>query len=59
MGEKLINTCLHFKKSDHSYNKKKNTVVQNTKKFDCPAKVQMKEVVYFPEFKVRENLFAK
>ena len=59
MGEKLINTCLHFKKSDHSYNKKKYTVVQSTKKFDYPAQVQMKEVAYFPEFKVREKAFAK
>ena len=55
MGEKLINTCLHFQKSDHGYNKKKYTVVQNTKHFDCPAQIHMKEVVYFPEFKVREK----
>ena len=56
MGEKLINTCLHFQKSDHAYNKKKQyTVVQNTKKFDCLAQIHMKEVVYFPEFKVQEK----
>ena len=55
MGEKLLNTCLHFQKSDHACNKKKYTVVQTTKTFDCPAQIHMKEVVYFPEFKVREK----
>ena len=34
---------------------KKYTVVQTTKTFDCPAQIHMKEVVYFPEFKVREK----
>ena len=53
MGEKLINTSLQFQKSDHAYNKKNFTAVQNIKKFDCTAQIHIKEVVYIPEFKVR------
>ncbi|XP_065641332.1 calcium-responsive transcription factor [Hydra vulgaris] len=36
---------------DHSCRKHKN-IVQVTKKFDCPAKVHIKEILKFPEFKV-------
>nr|XP_047146148.1 calcium-responsive transcription factor-like [Hydra vulgaris] len=36
---------------DHSCRKHKN-IVQVTKKFDCPAKVHIKEILEFPEFKV-------
>ena len=53
MDEKLINASLQFQKSDHAYNKKNCTTVQNTKKFDCRAQIHIKEVVYIPEFKVR------
>ncbi|XP_065665743.1 calcium-responsive transcription factor-like [Hydra vulgaris] len=36
---------------DHSCRKHKN-IVQITKKFDCPAKVHIKEILEFPEFKL-------
>nr|XP_047143262.1 uncharacterized protein LOC124817350 isoform X4 [Hydra vulgaris] len=37
--------------SDHSF-KKKRMIPQITKKFDCPAKIFIKEIIEFPEFKL-------
>ena len=44
--------------NDHHY-RRKYTNVQNTKKFDCPAKVVMKEIIYFKDHKVISTLYDK
>ncbi|CAH3163461.1 unnamed protein product, partial [Porites lobata] len=38
--------------SDHGYNKKRNQLVQNTKKLDCPAQICLNEVMFFSTFKI-------
>ncbi|XP_065665724.1 uncharacterized protein LOC136087145 [Hydra vulgaris] len=40
--------------TDHSCFKKR-VALQDTKKFDCPAKVSTKEIVEFPEFKLERD----
>ncbi|XP_065653455.1 uncharacterized protein LOC136080567 [Hydra vulgaris] len=40
--------------TDHSCFKKR-VALQDTKKFDCPAKVSIKEIVEFPEFKLERD----
>ena len=42
---------IYFQFSDHNY-KRKHMRLQNTKKFNCPAQVILKEYVEFPDFKV-------
>ncbi|XP_065066055.1 uncharacterized protein LOC135691970 [Rhopilema esculentum] len=39
---------------DHGYRQRKDHV-QNTKKFDCPAQVKLKEIVEFPCIKIDSN----
>ena len=42
-----------YLQSDHDYcNKKKRKMVQTSKKKECVAKICLKEVITFPEFKV-------
>ncbi|XP_047124446.1 uncharacterized protein LOC105850359 isoform X2 [Hydra vulgaris] len=40
--------------TDH-YCQKNRVILQDTKKFDCPAMVYIKEIVEFPEFKLQKN----
>ncbi|XP_047134258.1 calcium-responsive transcription factor [Hydra vulgaris] len=40
--------------TDH-YCRKNRVILQDTKKFDCPAMVYIKEIIEFPEFKVSKN----
>ena len=37
---------------EHVYSKKSRQMVQTSKKLDCPAKIVMKEVMFFPDYKV-------
>ncbi|XP_065640958.1 calcium-responsive transcription factor isoform X1 [Hydra vulgaris] len=37
------------------YCQKNRVILQDTKKFDCPAMVYIKEIIEFPEFKVSKN----
>ncbi|XP_056009971.1 uncharacterized protein LOC125679921 isoform X2 [Ostrea edulis] len=37
---------------DHSYTQKSRTLVQNTKKLDCPARIYMKKICKFPDYKI-------
>ena len=37
--------------NDHPY-RRKHVNVQNAKKFGCPAKVVMKEIIYFKDHRV-------
>ncbi|XP_061182399.1 uncharacterized protein LOC133190730 [Saccostrea echinata] len=39
-------------KKDHSYLQKGRTLVQNTKKQDCPARIYLKRICIFPEYKI-------
>ncbi|XP_065939419.1 calcium-responsive transcription factor-like [Magallana gigas] len=39
-------------KKDHSYIQKGRTLVQNTKKQDCPARIHLKRICVFPEYKI-------
>nr|XP_047131872.1 uncharacterized protein LOC124810909 isoform X1 [Hydra vulgaris] len=42
--------------ADHSFQKKR-VLMQDTKKFDCPANISLKEIVEFPSFKLdRDSL---
>ena len=41
--------------SDHKCNKKRKQLGQNPKKLDCPAQICLKEVMFFPTFKVIMN----
>ena len=43
--------------NDHHY-RRKYVNVRNTKKFDCPGKVVMKEIIFFKDPKVH-TLYAK
>ena len=54
----MYNYVLYFQteddlSNDHKYSRrdKKRCAVQNTKKVDCPAKVYLKAVIKFPQFK--------
>ncbi|XP_064638302.1 calcium-responsive transcription factor-like [Lineus longissimus] len=38
--------------SDHSYPNKTRRLVQPTKKVNCPAQMTLRQIVYFPEFKI-------
>ncbi|XP_062603784.1 calcium-responsive transcription factor-like [Saccostrea cucullata] len=39
-------------KKDHSYTQKGRTLLQNTKKQDCPARIHSKRICIFPEYKI-------
>ena len=41
-----------MQQKDHECSTKQYTIIQNSKKFDCPAKINLQEVAEFPTFKV-------
>ena len=47
----VILFSFYFQCADHTY-KRKHLRLKNTKKFDCPAQVILKEYVEFPDYKV-------
>ncbi|XP_065651150.1 uncharacterized protein LOC136079345 [Hydra vulgaris] len=49
--QKYIDAKENQKKFDHWY-RGEYVIIQDTKKFECPAKVNMKEIVYFTSLKV-------
>jgi len=51
---KLKEKSAQEKSADHNY-RKHEVIVQDTKKFNCPASVKIKEVIVFPEHKLNEN----
>eukprot|EP00794_Sanderia_malayensis_P002202 gene2202-2507_t len=40
--------------NDHCY-RRKYTLVQDTKKFGCPAKIILQEILQFPQYKINDN----
>ena len=46
-----------FLQEDEHLPKKRRFLVQNSKKFGCPAQLVMREVVKFPKFKVCLTIF--
>lgn len=41
-----------FQANEDHYQGKTKTLVQDSKKLDCPAKIIIKDVVFFPDYKV-------
>ena len=42
-------------KTDHNYSVKTNASAQTTKKMDCKTRILMRDIVFFPDFKAKED----